>query len=67
MPAAWLIDQLGWKGKTFGNIGVHKNQALVLVNYGGGKGEDIKNLAFEIIESVKANFDIQLTPEVNII
>ena len=67
VPAAWLIDQLGWKGKTFGNIGVHKNQALVLVNYGGGKGEDIKKLAFEIIESVKANFDIQLTPEVNII
>lgn len=67
VPAAWLIDQLGWKGKTFGNIGVHKNQALVLVNYGGGKGEDIKNLAYEIIESVKTNYEIQLTPEVNII
>lgn len=67
VPAAWLIEQAGWKGKTFGEIGVHKNQPLVLVNYGNGKGEDIKNLALEIQASVAAKFGIELTPEVNII
>lgn len=67
VPAAWLIDQSGWKGKTFGQIGVHKNQPLVLVNYGGGKGQDIKELAFKIQASVAKNFGIELTPEVNII
>lgn len=67
IPAAWLIDQSGWKGKRFGQIGVHKNQPLVLVNYGGGKGKDIKELAFKIQASVTKNFGIELTPEVNII
>uniref|UniRef100_UPI004047BBF9 UDP-N-acetylmuramate dehydrogenase n=1 Tax=Roseivirga sp. TaxID=1964215 RepID=UPI004047BBF9 len=67
VPAAWLIEQAGWKGKTFGEIGVHKNQPLVLVNYGNGKGNDIKNLALEIQASVAAKFGIELTPEVNII
>lgn len=67
VPAAWLIDQSGWKGKTFGQIGVHKKQPLVLVNYGGGKGQDIKELAFKIQASVSKNFGIELTPEVNII
>lgn len=67
VPAAWLIEQTGWKGKTFGEIGVHKNQPLVLVNYGGGKGEAIKKLAFEIQASVAGKFGIELTPEVNII
>jgi UDP-N-acetylmuramate dehydrogenase len=67
VPAAWLIEQAGWKGKTFGEIGVHKNQPLVLVNYGNGKGKDIKNLAFEIQASVASKFGIELTPEVNII
>lgn len=67
VPAAWLIEQAGWKGKTFGEIGVHKNQPLVLVNYGKGKGEDIRNLAFEIQASVASKFGIELTPEVNII
>jgi UDP-N-acetylmuramate dehydrogenase len=67
VPAAWLIEQAGWKGKTFGAIGVHKNQPLVLVNYGNGKGKDIKNLAFEIQASVASKFGIELTPEVNII
>lgn len=67
VPAAWLIEQAGWKGKTFGEIGVHKNQPLVLVNYGEGKGSDIRNLAFEIQASVAGKFGIELTPEVNII
>lgn len=67
IPAAWLIDQCGWKGKTFGEIGVHKNQPLVLVNYGDGNGENIKDLAFKIQDSVRAKFGIELTPEVNII
>lgn len=66
VPAGWLIEQCGWKGKVLGNYGVHKNQALVLVNYGGAKGEDIKKLAYEVIESVKEKFGIQLSPEVNI-
>ncbi len=67
VPAGWLIEYCGWKGKAFGNIGVHKNQALVLVNYGSGKGEDIKNLAEDIKKSVKDKFDITIQAEVNII
>ena len=67
IPAGWLIEQAGWKGKRFDNFGVHKKQALVLVNYGGAKGQDIKNLAFEIQEDVFAKFKIKLTPEVNFI
>jgi UDP-N-acetylmuramate dehydrogenase len=67
VPAGWLIEQCGWKGKTLDNIGVHKNQALVLVNYGGGKGEDIWNLATQIRDSVNKKFNIDLQPEVNII
>jgi UDP-N-acetylmuramate dehydrogenase len=67
IPAAWLIEQCGWKGKTFGNIGVHQHQALVLVNYGGGDGEKIWELAMKIKESVKEKFNIALQPEVNVI
>lgn len=67
IPAAWLIEQCGWKGKTFDNIGVHQHQALVLVNYGGGKGEKIWELAMKIKESVKEKFNITLQPEVNVI
>lgn len=67
IPAAWLIEQAGWKGKTFGEIGVHKNQPLVLVNYGNGDGSRIKELAFEIQASVRNKFGIELNPEVNII
>lgn len=66
IAAGWLIDQLGWKGKKMDNYGVHKNQALVLVNYGGGKGSDIFNLSSQIIESVMNTFGIQLEREVNI-
>lgn len=67
VPAGWLIEQCGWKGKTIDNIGVHPHQALVLVNYGGGTGEKIWALAQDILASVKKKFAIDLQPEVNII
>ena len=67
VPAGWLIEQCGWKGKRTNNIGVHALQALVLVNYGGGTGEEILQLAEQIQSSVKEKFDVHLTPEVNII
>ncbi len=67
VPAGWLIEQCGWKGKTLGQIGVHKNQALVLVNYGEGKGGDIKDLAQEIKKSVARKFGIEIEEEVNVV
>jgi len=67
VPAGWLIEKAGFKGKTFGNYGVHKKQALVLVNYGGAKGEDILKLARLIQKTVKRIFDIEIETEVNII
>ena len=65
IPAAWHIEQTGWKGKRFGNIGVHQFQPLVLVNYGGGEGNDIKELSSKIQESVLNKFNVPLQPEVN--
>lgn len=67
IPAAWLIEQCGWKGKRFGNVGVHDKQPLVLVNYGDGKGEEIKNLAEDIKVSVADKFGIELEAEIRII
>jgi UDP-N-acetylmuramate dehydrogenase len=67
VPAGWLIEQAGWKGRRFGNVGVHAKQALVLVNYGGGKGEEIKDLSQKIQASVKEKFGIELSVEVNFI
>ncbi|MDP4679311.1 MAG: UDP-N-acetylmuramate dehydrogenase [Cyclobacteriaceae bacterium] len=67
IPAAWLIQNCGWKGKRLGDIGVHKNQALVLVNYGGGKGAELKQLAQDIHQSVADKFGIELEMEVNVI
>lgn len=67
VPAGWLIDQAGWKGKTFNNYGVHKNQALVLVNYGHAKGSDIKALAYNIKADVLNKYGIDLEPEVNMV
>ena len=65
VPAAWLIEQCGWKGKRFGEIGVHSKQPLVLVNFGDGDGNDIKKLAEKIQHSVSEKFDISIHPEVN--
>lgn len=67
IPAGWLIEQCGWKGKVINNYGVHKNQALVLVNYGGARGEHVRQLAYDIIASVEEKFGIRLHPEVNIL
>ena len=67
IPAAWLIEKSGWKGKRIDQIGVHEKQSLVLVNYGTGDGAKIRDLAFEIKESVSQKFGIVLTPEVNIV
>lgn len=67
IPAAWLIDQAGWKGHRRENIGVHTQQALVLVNYGEGKGSDIKQLSEDIQHSVFEKYNIKLHPEINIL
>ena len=67
VPAGWLIEQCGWKGKIVGNTGAHKNQALVLVNYGNAKGEEVWNLAKEIQKSVFDKFGIHIEPEINIV
>ncbi|WKN41735.1 UDP-N-acetylmuramate dehydrogenase [Tunicatimonas pelagia] len=67
VPAGWLIEQAGWKGKRFGNVGVHNRQALVLVNFGSAQGEEIKKLAYDIQQSVQEKFGILIQPEVNIV
>ncbi len=67
IPAAYLIEQCGWKGYRKGDAGVHDKQCLVLVNYEKATGEQILDLADEIIESVKNRFKIKLEIEVNII
>ncbi|PWH81741.1 UDP-N-acetylenolpyruvoylglucosamine reductase [Algibacter marinivivus] len=67
VPAGWLIEKAGFKGKRFGNYGVHRNQALVLVNYGGAKGEDILNLSKLIQKTVNRLFGISIEAEVNIL
>ena len=67
LAAGWIIDQCGWKGYRKDDAGVHKNQALVLVNYGQAKGDEIFSLAKAIMDDVYNRFGIQLEPEVNLI
>jgi UDP-N-acetylmuramate dehydrogenase len=67
IPAGWLIEQSGYKGKRFGDAGVHQKQALVLVNYGNATGEEILGLAYKIKKEVLNKFKIRIVPEVNII
>ena len=67
IPAAWLIEQCGWKGKILGTVGVYSKQPLVLVNCGGATGRDVADLAAAVSQSVHEKFGIDLHPEVNFI
>ena len=67
IPAGWLIEQCGWKGKSLGRAGVHDKQALVLVNRGGASSEEIVTLCNTICKDVHERFGIDIHPEVNFI
>lgn len=67
IPAGWMIEQCGWKGKRQGSVGVYDKQALVLVNYGGASGSDVVNLYRTIQADVKERFGIEIHPEVNVL
>ena len=67
IPAGWMIDKCGWKGKSLGPAAVHDKQALVLVNRGGAKGSDIVALSDAVRASVRDKFGIDIHPEVNVI
>lgn len=64
VPAAWLIEQAGWKGRVAGNAAVYELQPLVLVNLGGATADEITSLALDVMDAVTAAFDIRLEPEV---
>jgi UDP-N-acetylmuramate dehydrogenase len=67
VPAGWLIEQAGFKGKRFGDAGIHKNQALVLVNYGNATGQEILDVSKDIQKTIYEKFGIQIEAEVNVI
>ncbi|MDA3953231.1 MAG: UDP-N-acetylmuramate dehydrogenase [Bacteroidales bacterium] len=67
IPAGWLIEKAGWKGKNIGNVGVHNKQALVLINNGGATGMEVLDIAKEIQKSVKDKFGIDIEMEVNVV
>ena len=66
LAAGWLIEQCGWKGKVVGNTGAHKDQALVLVNYGSADGKEVYKLSQDILDSVEEEFGVRLEREVNV-
>ena len=67
VPAGWLIEQAGFKGKRFGDAGIHKNQALVIVNYGNATGQEILNVSKNIQKTIFDTFGIHIEAEVNVI
>ena len=67
IPAGWMIEQCGWKGRSLGRAGVHERQALVLVNLGGATGGEILELCDLVRKSVKERFGVDIHPEVNVI
>ena len=67
VPAGWLIEKTGWKGKRWKNTGTYKHQALVIVNHGGATGKEILEFSEKISRSVKQTFSIQLEREVNLV
>jgi UDP-N-acetylmuramate dehydrogenase len=67
LSAAWLIEQAGWKGRNVGRVGIHSQQALIVVNTGGATGTEIVEFARGVADDVAAKFGVELTPEVNII
>lgn len=67
IPAAWLIDQCGWKGKRIGAVGCYEKQPLVIANYGGASGAEVWAFAQKVRDSVQAKFEVLLEPEVNLV
>ena len=67
IPAGWLIEQCGWKGKIVGSVGVYDKQALVLVNHGQATGTEVVALCRQIQQDVLNKFGVEIEPEVNIV